>query len=89
MLVFMAVGEKRGEKRPRDSDVKADSGVKAHKSKAKRIQWHKKDERYGVLGTFRSALFAWNDTCEFTGKRFVPYWWDGGHFDVHPRYHGA
>jgi hypothetical protein len=82
VLVFMAVPgvERRGKKRARDSGVKA--------SRPNSPGWSQIDERYSVDGTFRSALFGWNGVCEFTRKRFVPCWWDGGHFDVHPRYHG-
>jgi hypothetical protein len=74
-LVFMAVGEKRGKKRRRDSSV---SSIP---------ECPKVDERWDPGGTFRSALDGWNKVCEFTGKRFVPYGWDGTRFNVHPRYH--
>ena len=74
-LVFMAVGETRGKKRRRDSSA---SSIP---------EWPKADERWDPGGTFRSALDGWNKVCEFTGKRFVPYGWDGTRFNVHPRYH--
>jgi hypothetical protein len=77
----------------------ADSGVKKHGKKRARDDfkaagvtstspaWSEIDELYEG-STFRSSLLGWNLKCEITGKRFVPYWWEGGHFEVDERYHG-
>ena len=82
VLVFMADSgvKKHGKKRARD-DFKA-AGVTSTSP-----AWSEIDELYEG-STFRSSLLGWNLKCEITGKRFVPYWWEGGHFEVDGRHHG-
>jgi hypothetical protein len=80
----MAVGDKRGNS---NNDKPAKKKQRRDSSTYSISDWTAVDERWDPGGTFRSALFGWNDVCEYTGKRFVPYGWDGARFDAHPRYH--
>jgi hypothetical protein len=81
---FVEYKSRRGPKSKRKKSKPAKKKQRREKEKG---YWSTVDERYSAGGTFRSALFAWTDICEYTGKRFVPYGWDGARFDVHPRYH--